>query len=206
MCLQPCSLALASTRTHAHAPAQLRTHAEPISEGCAQSGNCVSPSKWKEGPRKTRERREEERGNIYKTLLCLFFFVYCLFVFLRRRLTWQWSVIVDGLGRTPVIRVSFYALWTRVGKFYLLIFSPDPSFHLCACAAVGDSLSAWECGNARQSAGKQRRWPAPRSGCPRCQVHAPLLCVLVRAAAVSGQSVALPCRWRRSIRASFTWK
>lgn len=62
-------LSLAPTYTHCahtHTLPHIHTHAEPISAGSAEPGNCIAPSKRKEGPRerKTGERRGGERGEI----------------------------------------------------------------------------------------------------------------------------------------------
>lgn len=155
--LQPPSL------TCAHAlPSHLSTHAELISAAGAQPGNCIAPSKWKKGRRerekvrkwKIRERRREG-GNISK----LWHFKKKtnkknIFAVLQRRLMWQWPVIADGVGRTPVIRVFFNALWTRVGKFYLFLILP---FHALTKLVI---FRVFHCEwlHVCLSAGMQWRW------------------------------------------------
>lgn len=48
----PLFLALTYThRAHKHTLPHIHTHAEPISAGSAEPGNCIAPSKRKEGPR-----------------------------------------------------------------------------------------------------------------------------------------------------------
>lgn len=194
----PLSLALTYT-VHTHAPSHPRTHAELISAGGAEPGNCIAPSKWKEGPRerKTRERRGGE-------ILKLWFF-WIFFPFPWRRLTWQWPGIADGFGRTPLIRVFFNALWTRVGKFYLLILSFCPIIQLVIaivlhfewlCVCESESVTEWAhvfmCWYAAEVAGTMSRLFLLSGSTRSLSVcMCALVFVWVCVAAVSGQQLLL---------------
>lgn len=97
-----------------------RTHAEPTSAGAQRLVIVLLPPSGRKDWERVKPGAEEERYKtlthifFWKVLLVLFFFVV---VVSWRRLKWQWPEIADGFGRTPVIRVFFNALWTRVGKF-----------------------------------------------------------------------------------------
>lgn len=94
-----------------------RTHAEPTSAGAQRLVIVLLPPSGRKDWERVKPGAEEER---YKTLTHTFFLksFTCSFFVSWRRLKWQWPEIADGFGRTPVIRVFFNALWTRVGKFY----------------------------------------------------------------------------------------
>lgn len=145
-------------------------HTQSWSVQAAQSPVIVllTPSGRKDRKRGRSEKEEKrrERRDIKKKLW--FFFVFNFLPFTLRRLTWQWPGIADGFGRTPVIRVFFNALWTRVGKFYLLLLSFywSSNLSLPLSSTVSECVSQW----VSVCAGMQRRWPAPCQGCFCCQV------------------------------------
>lgn len=123
-----------------------RTHAEPTSAGAQRLVIVLLPPSGRKDWERVKPGAEEER---YKTLthtffekFYLLFFAFC-FVFCFsdswRRLKWQWPEIADGFGRTPIIRVFFNALWTRVGKFYFfqpLLFYYSTSYCHLMCMSM----------------------------------------------------------------------